>query len=211
MRIGLLHTSASNIPLFEAAALRLGLSGSALVHETRPDLLLAAQKAGYAAPWILDQTARALADLGADLDGVLLTCSTFGEAADEAERRLGRPVVSAEAALLRQALAAAGPVLALCAAPSTLEPTGRRLKAMAAEAGRAPPPLRLVEGAWARFLAGEAEGYRTSILAALAAARAEGFVRFALAQASMTPAATPGAAEILTSPEAGLRALLARL
>lgn len=213
MRIGILHTAASNIPLYEAAAQALGLPRAALVHETRPDLLAAAAQAGYATPEVLAEAARALAALGAEVDGVLLNCSTLGEAAGAAEARLGKPVVTAEAALLREALEAPGPVLILCAAPTTLGPTGERLRALAAALGTAPPPLRLIEGAWGRFMAGEAEGYRSLILAALEGARAEGFRSLALVQASMTPAAEglPPGRRPLTCPEAGVKALLRRL
>lgn len=213
MRIGILHTAASNVPLFEAAAQVLGLSRAALVHEVRPDLLAAAQKAGYATPAVIAEAARALEALGEGLDGVLLNCSTLGEATEAAEARLGKPVAAAEAALLREALAAPGPVLILCTAPTTLEPTGRRLRALAAALGVAAPPLRLVEGAWARFMAGEAEAHRGAILVAMESARAEGFRSLALAQSSMTPAAAglaPGLRP-LTPPEAALRAILRRL
>lgn len=210
MKIGLLHTAASNAPLFEAALRNLGAPEGILRHEVRPDLLAAAQAAGGATQAILLETRRALEALAHGCDGLALTCSTLGEAAEEAEGPFGIPVVGAEAALLREALDGPGPVLILCAAPTTLEPTGARLRALAGAKGVEAPPLRLVEGAWDRFLAGEAETYRAAIRAAVKAGFAEGFASVALAQASMAPAAE-GLSHVLTSPEASLREILRRL
>jgi hypothetical protein len=60
MHIACLHTAASNIAVFEAAAHRLGLPPGTLRHEVRPELLEAAQHAGALTPEIVQATCAAL-------------------------------------------------------------------------------------------------------------------------------------------------------
>ncbi|MDD2867907.1 hypothetical protein [Neomegalonema sp.] len=211
--IGCLHSAASNVPLFEEAAGRLGLAPGSLRHMIRPDLLAEIEAAGEDGPARLLVTAKTAQALGAFAPGcgaLLLTCSSLGDVIPFAQARLRIPLEGAEAALLRDLVAAPGPGLALCSSPGTLWSTGRRLREAAAERGATPPPLRLIPGAWARFRAGEAEAYQAAIREALDGARAEGFATIALAQASMAPAARE-APDALTSPEAGLREILRRL
>lgn len=213
--LGCLHAAASNVAILEAAAARIGLPAGSLRHMIRADLLAEAEEAGEDSALrlrIAARTSEALEQLAPGCMGLLLTCSTLGDVASFAQGRLAIPVLGTEAALLRRAVEAPGPALVLCAAPSTLEPTGRRLREAAADRGVIPPALRLIPGAWARFKAGEEAAYLAMILEAVAAARAEGFATVALAQVSMAAAVedAPSPAP-LASPEVGLRALMAEI
>lgn len=78
MRVACLHTAESNVEIFDAAAERLGLAPSALVHEIRADLLSAVEIAHALRPDIERQTVDALLRLSGRADAVLLTCSTLG-------------------------------------------------------------------------------------------------------------------------------------
>lgn len=127
---------------------------------------------------------------------MLLTCSSLGPAVGLA--RAGVPIRRADAALAARVARESGPVLVLCAAPSTLEATGALFAAPNVT-------LRLVPGAWALFRAGQAAAYHAAI--AEAAEAAGGTV--ALAQVSMAPAAALcRRARVLTVPQAALAALL---
>ncbi|WP_431282188.1 hypothetical protein ACQW02_22720 [Humitalea sp. 24SJ18S-53] len=165
MRIALLHTAASNIAVFDAAA----PPGVTLTHILRPDLLAEAEAAGGATPEILARTAAVVAAAALTADAVLVTCTTLGA--------VGGPRLDA---MLAEAVAARGGGIVLCTAPTTLAPT-------AAVMGAA-TRTRLIPGAWALFSAGNHAGYLAAIAAAADAAFDEDPV-VALAQASMAPAA----------------------
>jgi hypothetical protein len=198
MRIACLHTAASNFPAFDAALAALGRSDVRLTHALREDLLAAAEAAGTLTPAIADDTAAALRALAAEADAVLLTCSTLGPAI------AGTAALRVDAALAEAAARGPGPVVVLCTAPTTLEPT----RALFAAQGIA--DVRLLPGAWALFRAGDIHGYHRAIADAAFAALAAGAARVALAQASMAGAAALcPAGTVLTSPGAALAAAVA--
>lgn len=199
MRILCLHSAASNIPIFDEAA----PDGAALSHLVRADLLEAAEARGGADEAILAATAAALAEAMAEscAAAALLTCSTLGPAAPRAG------ALRVDDALAREAAAAAaggGAIEALCAVETTLAPTRALFERAARETG-ARVAVRLVPDAWARFRAGDADGYAALIAQAAGESAAD---VVALAQASMAPAAERIARPVLTSPGAGLAAAL---
>jgi len=177
LTLACLHTAASNAPLFDAAAQALPGGALRLTHHTRPDLLR------EPTPETLTEAASVLQALAQDADAVLLTCSTIGAAAALAQDS-PCPVLRADAALAEAATRTGALVEVLCAAPTTLAPTGAIFEAAAARTG-ASIRLHLVEGAWALFLAGDIAAYHASIAAM--AGTLPG--RVVLAQASMAGAA----------------------
>ena len=191
--------------MFEAAAAGAA-PGVRLRHEVRPELLAEAEAAGGLTPAIAARTAAALRDLADEAGAVLLTCSTLGPALDGADFPV--PVLRADAALARQAVAGGGRLVVLFAAPTTREPTRLVFEAAARGTGTE-LALQLVPGAWDAFHAGATDSYLALIAQAAEAAMEGRADRVALAQASMA-----GAARLvrgwppLTSPEAGLRAAL---
>jgi exosome complex RNA-binding protein Csl4 len=209
MRITCLHTADSNIAVFENTAQALGLNQHQFVHVSRPDLLVAAEKAGGLTGEIRQQTADVLLALSENADCVLLTCSTLGSAATLASKTAAVRVVRVDQALAELAMKTAGKVVALCAVDTTLEPT-RELFAQVEKHPQAQLEIRLVTGAWEKFKQGDLAGYLQVIAAAADAQYLKGADCVVLAQASMT-----GAAQLtqmgkpLTSPECGLRAVLA--
>lgn len=194
--IALLHSTPAVVPTFDAAAKALGV---AVTHAVRDELLREAEAAGGLTDAIRARTAEALRALAPGADAVLLTCSTLGPAV------AGTGALRVDAALAREAKARGGRCAVLCAVETTLGPT----REIFAAEGVADFDLRLVEGAWAAFRAGEPDRYRALIRAAAEAALAEGAGCVALAQASMAGAAG-GHPDILASPEAGLRAAAER-
>lgn len=182
LTIACLHTAASNAPLFDAAAAALPGGALRLTHTIRPDLLR------EPTPETLDEAAALLRDLAMSADAVLLTCSTIGGAVTLLEDA-PCPVLRADAALAEAACRSGGPVHVLYAAPSTRGPTAALFAEAAARTG-ASLDLRLVEGAWEVFLAGDLPAYHARIAAAAAGLPG----RVALAQASMA-----GAAALMTN------------
>ncbi|WP_080836586.1 aspartate/glutamate racemase family protein [Cohnella massiliensis] len=73
-------------------------------------------------------------ELGADV--ILNTCSSVGEAADDARKLIGIPIVKIDDAMAAKAASAYGRVAVLATLPSTLRPTMRLIERKAAEAGR---------------------------------------------------------------------------
>lgn len=177
LTLACLHTAESNATIFEAAAAALPGGALTLTHRVRPDLLR------EPTPATLAEAASLLRELAKGADAVLLTCSTIGAAASQAQDA-ARPVLRADAALAEAATRRGGLVEVLYAAPTTEGPT-RAIFEAAAKTSGAQLRLHLVEGAWALFLAGEIEAYHARI--ASVARRLPG--RAVLAQASMAGAA----------------------
>jgi hypothetical protein len=201
-RIACLHTAASNVTVFEAAAKGLDVT---LSHEVREDLLRAAEAAGGLTTEITRQTADALLSLTGGVDAVLLTCSTVGPGAAEAAGRAGIPVLRTDTALAEAAVAKGGKVVVLCAVATTVAPT-RALFEAVAKGTPARVDVQLVDaGAWTAFRAGDVNTYFKIIAAACDAAFDAGADVVALAQASMTGAAAlVSKGSVLTSPAVGL-------
>ncbi|WP_030923669.1 aspartate/glutamate racemase family protein [Streptomyces sp. NRRL B-24720] len=205
MTLALLHTSPVHVPVFEALrdADHPGLALRHLVHE---DLLARARDAG---PDAVRGDIEALL-AGAVAEGataVLCTCSTIGGVAESAAESLGVPVLRVDRPMAAAAVAR-DRVVVLAAIGDTLRPT---LALLAEEAGDRRVDIRtvLVAGAWARFEAGDRDGYLE--LVAAAADRVTGADVIVLAQASMADAATRTATQIpvLSSPRPGLSAAAA--
>ncbi|MET8329598.1 aspartate/glutamate racemase family protein [Streptomyces sp. NPDC005181] len=205
MTLALLHTSPLHVPVFEALrdADHPGLVLRHLVHE---GLLARARDAG---PDAVRGAIEALL-AGAVAEGataVLCTCSTIGGVAESAAEPLGVPVLRVDRPMAAAA-AARDRVVVLAAIGDTLPPT---LALLAEEAGGRRVDIRtvLVAGAWARFEAGDRDGYLE--LVAAAADRVTDADVIVLAQASMADAATRTATRIpvLSSPRPGLAAAAA--
>ncbi|WP_327420903.1 aspartate/glutamate racemase family protein [Streptomyces sp. NBC_01527] len=205
MTLALLHTSPVHVPVFEALrdADHPGLALRHLVHE---DLLARARDAG---PDAVRGDIEALL-AGAVAEGataVLCTCSTIGGVAESAAESLGVPVLRVDRPMAAAA-AARDRVVVLAAIGDTLPST---LALLAEEAGDRRVDIRtvLVAGAWARFEAGDRDGYLE--LVAAAADRVTDADVIVLAQASMADAATRTATQIpvLSSPRPGLSAAAA--
>ena len=189
MKITCLHTAASNIPLFDSAAERLGLT---LSHAVRADLYQRAIDLGGVDEAILSETADALSALEGDV--IILNCTTICDAAD----RVG--ALRVDRALADAATADGGTVEVFVTTRTTIEPTGAVFRE-AAERSGATVTLTLVEDALTAFLAGELVDYARLIAQAADQSTADVVV---LAQTSMAPAAEMMHRDVMTSPSAAL-------
>ncbi|MFF5160785.1 aspartate/glutamate racemase family protein [Streptomyces sp. NPDC000348] len=203
--LALLHTSPVHVPVFDALRDEAH-PGLELRHLVAEDLLERARADGPAAV-AGDVRARVREAVGRGARAVLCTCSTIGGVAEAAAAGAGVPVLRVDRPMAAAAVAAGSRVVVLAALESTLGPTVALVEEEAARAGR-PVEVRtvLVEGAWARFEAGDPAGCARRVAdAADAVADADVIV---LAQASMAPAErlTTTRVPVLSSPRPGLAA-----
>lgn len=190
MPILCLHTAHSNAVIFEQAAAELGWPAHSITHQVHEALLLEAEAAGGMNASLRQKTAGQLDALAdhADIDAVLLTCSTLGPAV--ADCRSGK-VWRADGMLARKVAAALqsdpeSRIALLCAAPTTYEAT-RNLFMGELQQGNADQRMQLqcVEGAWALFRSGDVPGYVACMADAAVQAHAAGATQVALTQVSM--------------------------
>jgi Asp/Glu/hydantoin racemase len=214
MNVGLLHTVPALAPSFDgliaeqAAQLRR-------VHVVDAWLLATARREGVTGA-VRSAVAGHIRHLEAvGVDAVLVTCSSIGEAAEEAGAQVAVPVIRVDAAMAADAVRIAtdgrGRIAVLATLESTLGPTGRLVE----RAGAGHPvsvTSAVVAGAAEAADAGDRTGADALIAAAVAAAAGEADV-IVLAQASMAGAAETAAVDVpvLTSPTGGVRALLEEL
>ena len=226
--LALLHTSPAHIPVFDALRDE-DHQGLELRHFVDEELLARARREGpeAVAGAVRDALDEAVA---AGARAVLCTCSTIGAVAETAGARIGVPVLRADRPMAAAAVAAGHRVVVAATLESTLGPTvalveeeGRRRTGrsshepiapheprapMAPREPLAPLDIRtlLVEGAWARFEAGDTEGCARLVVDAVDAVT--GADAIVLAQGSMAPAQylTTTTIPVLSSPRLGLTA-----
>jgi glutamate racemase len=215
-RAGLLHTVPALAGTFQAAVLRR-VPDAELVHLADAQLLATAVRDGVT-PAVRERVAqhlRFLVDTGAQ--ALLVTCSSIGEAVEEAAQSLPVPVLRVDAPMAAEAVELAagtgrsaarpGRIAVLATLAATLGPTGRLIERAAAATGADVLVTTLVvEGAVAARDSGDRATHDRLIQEAVRAADADVIV---LAQASMAAAAVDAgsAAPVLTSPEGGVTAL----
>lgn len=201
--LALLHTSPAHVPVFDALRDE-DHQGLELRHFVDEELLARARREG---PEAVAGAVRAALDeaVAEGARAVLCTCSTIGAVAEAAGIHVGVPVLRVDRPMAAAAVAAGPRVVVAATVESTLKPTVALVEEEARRTGR-PVDIRtlFVDGAWARFEAGDIEGSARLVAAAAdAVTDADAVV---LAQASMTPAQhlTTTAVPVLSSPRPGL-------
>ncbi|MFF3612004.1 aspartate/glutamate racemase family protein [Streptomyces sp. NPDC002580] len=201
--LALLHTSPVHVPVFDALRDEAH-QGLELRHSVDEELLARARHEG---PEAVADAVRALLDR-AVADGarvVLCTCSTIGAVAERTD--VGVPVLRVDRPMAAAAVATGLRIVVLATVASTLEPTVALVEEEARRAGRrVHVRTALVDGAWALFEAGDADGCARAV--ADAADAVGGADVIVLAQASMTAAQllTTTSVPVLSSPRPGLAA-----
>ncbi|ORM72673.1 glutamate racemase [Pantoea wallisii] len=213
MTIACLHTAASNIAIFDAAAHASGMPLAQLSHLVMPHLLAEAELSGGMTAAQQQRLTQMLHSLTPWFDAILITCSTLGAVADGMDNAQARcPIYRTDRMLADEVHRLAGSTQVLCAAESTLASTRKLFCPPTLPAVRH-PEVRLIPGAWAAFKAGQHEKYHAMIAEAVQQARTQGADQVALAQVSMAAALPhiPPALQPLTSPQLALRFVLAHI
>ena len=204
-RLGLLHTSATLVPVFEQLC-REKLPGVAVFNLVDDSLI----KDVIAHNALRPATARRVVDHvaaaeAAGADFIMVTCSSIGRAVETAAELVATPVLRVDRPMADAAVAQARRIGVIATLPTTLEPTADLIRRRAARAGREIElTTRLCEGAFDALMSGDAARHDALVLSALEELSSQVDV-VALAQASMARVA--GAipedrrqAPILTSP-----------
>lgn len=212
-RLGLVHTVPALAATFDDLVTAAAPVGAEPIHVVDPWLLRTAL-AGGVTPEVVDRLAAHVAHLrGRGVAGVLVTCSTLGEATEQVLDRLGveTPVVRVDQAMADRAVELAGDggrVAVLATVASTTGPTQRLVRRSARRAGSTVTvDVELLEEAGRARESGAAD--RHDELVAAAIERWDGRTDVVvLAQASMAVAA--GRAGTTTTPVLGSPELAAR-
>jgi Asp/Glu/hydantoin racemase len=184
-RLGLLHTSATLVPIFEKLC-KAKLPGVAVFNLVDDSLIKDVIFHGKLRP----QTARrvtqhvaAAEDAGADY--IMVTCSSIGVAVETAATLAGVPVLRVDQPMADRAVASARRIGVIATLPTTLEPTTDLVRRRAAAANRnVTITPRLCEGAFDALMNGDAATHDAMVATALRELATQVDV-IALAQASM--------------------------
>ena len=207
--VGFLHTSPVHVPTFRRLVAEL-IPGAPIVSVENEAVLDLARERGPGN----DDVRREVADLvghlvDAGATTIVCTCSTIGDVAEDVGAELGLDVVRVDRPMAERAMQVGGRVVVVAAVESTLGPTRELLESVAdAHGSDVVIDVRLVDGAWERFEAGDDEGYVAAIADALPELATEADV-IVLAQASMAPAAAlvEVGVPVLSSPRLAVEAL----
>jgi len=210
LRIGLIHaTPLAVAPINEA--LRAGLPGAMAMNLLDDSLAVdRAAPGGLAADFT--PRFRALADYCAaqGVDGIIYTCSAFGEAIEAVRRTASLPMLKPNEAMVEEAVAADMPIVVLATFAPSIPSMEVDFREAIGPRGRM-PELIGVHVPEAQRLLGEGDAVAHDRLIAEAAARHKGRGRLLLCQFSMARAAAAVEAATgerpLTSPQSAVAKL----
>jgi Asp/Glu/hydantoin racemase len=184
-RLGLLHTSATLVPIFEQLC-KAKLPGIAVFNLVDDSLIKDVIAHGVLRP----QTARRVTQLvaaaeDAGADYIMVTCSSIGAAVETAATLATVPVLRVDQPMADRAVGTAKRIGVIATLPTTLEPTADLIRRRAAIAGReVDVTARLCGGAFEALMSGDAAKHDAMVAAALKELASQVDV-VALAQASM--------------------------
>jgi Asp/Glu/hydantoin racemase len=215
-RLGLIHTSATLVPIFTELC-REKLAGVDLFHIADDSLIKDVIAKGRLTPRtarrVVDHIAWA-EDAGADV--ILVTCSSIGAAVEAAVPLTGVPVLRVDQPMADRAVETGARLGVIATLPTTLEPTADLIRRRAKAAGKSVDvTARLCEGAFDALMGGDPARHDTMVAGALGTLSREVDV-IVLAQASMARVVEGLAAEdrrvpILASPPLAIEHLAGML
>jgi Asp/Glu/hydantoin racemase len=184
-KLGLLHTSATLVPIFEQLC-KAKLPGVSVFNLVDDSLIRDVIAHGHLRPKTARRVAQLIAsaeDAGADY--IMVTCSSIGAAVETAANLVTVPVLRVDQPMADQAIATASRIGVIATLPTTLEPTADLLRRRAHAAGKEINlTTRLCEGAFDALMSGDSKTHDMLVGNALRELSIEVEV-IALAQASM--------------------------
>jgi Asp/Glu/hydantoin racemase len=184
-RLGLLHTSATLVPIFEQLC-KTGLPGVSVFNLVDDSLIKDVIANGRIRPPTARRVAQHVAaaeDAGADF--ILVTCSSIGPAVEMAATLSSVPVMRVDQPMADHAVQSARRIGVIATLPTTLEPTADLIRRRAAAIGKEVElTARLCDGAFNALMSGDAATHDAIVAAALDELLTQVDV-IALAQASM--------------------------
>ncbi|HEU5122931.1 MAG TPA: aspartate/glutamate racemase family protein [Verrucomicrobiae bacterium] len=203
--LGLVHTSATLVPVF-AALCKEKLPHVSTFNIADDSLVKGIIASGSLTPQIARRVASYLesAEL-AGADHILVTCSSIGPAVEAAAKLIGVPVLRVDEPMADRAVQTGHRIGVIATLNTTLEPTADLISRRAQQAGKAIQlASRLCEGAFDALMNGDAAAHDAKVATALKELSAQVDV-IVLAQASMARVVDGFSAEekrvpILSSP-----------
>lgn len=184
-RLGLVHTSATLVPVF-AALCKEKLPNVDVFNIADDSLVKGIREAGSLTATISRRVANYLesAEL-AGADYIMVTCSSIGPAVEAGAKLMGVPVLRVDQPMADKAVAAGKKIGVIATLSTTLEPTTDLIQRRAALAGKQIElTSKLVEGAFEALMAGDGATHDAKVAAALKELSQQVEV-IVLAQASM--------------------------
>ena len=185
-RLGLLHTSATLVPVFQKLCAETLPAGVDVFNIADDSLIKDCIARGTLTPLTARRVLKHLESAeqaGADM--ILVTCSSIGSAVDAAAPLIGVPVLRVDQPMADRAVATGRRIGVVATLSTTLEPTAELVRRRAKDAGREIElTSRLCEGAFDALMSGDAARHDAMVGKALIelASRVDVIV---LAQASM--------------------------
>jgi Asp/Glu/hydantoin racemase len=167
-RLGLLHTSATLVPVFETLC-KSNLPGVKVFNLVDDSLIKDVIAQGELRPQVARRVAQHVAaaeDAGADF--ILATCSSIGPAVETAATLASVPVLRVDEPMADLAVNMAQHIGVIATLPTTLSPTADLICRRAAAAGKTIGlTSRLCEGAFEALMSGDSATHDALVLAAL--------------------------------------------
>ena len=184
-RLGLVHTSATLVPVF-AALCKEKLPNVDVFNIADDSLVKGIREAGSLTAQISRRVASYLESAEfAGADYIMVTCSSIGPAVEAGARLRGVPVLRVDQPMADKAVAAAKKIGVIATLATTLEPTADLISRRAAIAGKKIEiTSKLCEGAFEALMSGDAATHDAKVEAALKELSQQVEV-IVLAQASM--------------------------
>ena len=184
-RLGLVHTSATLVPVF-AALCKDKLPNVDVFNIADDSLVKSIREAGSLTATIARRVTNYLesAEL-AGADYIMVTCSSIGPAVESGAKLIGVPVLRVDQPMADKAVAAGKRIGVIATLSTTLEPTADLISRRAVIAGKQIKlTSKLVEGAFEALMSGDAATHDAKVAAALKELSKQVEV-IVLAQASM--------------------------
>lgn len=184
-KLGLIHTSATLVPVFEQLC-REKLPGVSVFNIADDSLIKDVVARGELTPGVARRVlGHVAAAEAAGADYVLVTCSSIGAAVEAAAGMVDVPVLRVDQPMADEAVRRGPRVGVAATLPTTLGPTADLIERRAQAAGKnVQVTSRLCEGAFEALMSGDAERHDTMVAEALKELAGEVDV-VVLAQASM--------------------------
>ncbi len=207
-RLAIIHTTAATVEPLKALAAEM-LPGCEILNWVDDSILPQLARNGGQLDAVeerLVQYARIAANVGADV--ILEACSSVGECVAAMQQEVSIPIVRIDEAMAEQAVRSGTFIGVAATLETTLNPTTRLLQAQARKLGKQVEvkPV-LVQGAYAKLMAGDKEGHDALLVQALSKL-AQTVDVVVLAQASMARVvpqlSQADQAKFLTSPRLGM-------
>jgi len=204
-KLGLIHTSATLVPVF-AALCKEKLPDVETFNIVDDSLVKNIREAGGITPQISERVANYIKSAeSAGAEQILVTCSSIGPAVEAGAKSVSVPTLRVDQPMADKAVATGKKIGVVATLSTTLEPTADLILRRAQVAGKKIElTSKLVEGAFEALMAGDGATHDTKVAAALKELSKQVDV-IVLAQASMarvveTLSATDKRVPILASP-----------